>query len=278
MNGRTCLVTGGTSGVGLATAAGLARLGASVLIVGRSPVRGKAALEVIRSESGNPDVELLCADLSAQRSVRGLARFVEAERGALHVLVNAAGILLLERRLTVDGVEMTLAVDYLSHFLLTNLLLGLLKRSAPSRVVTVTGGPRTLRNASLDPDDLDPAGPFKLVGAAVRAAAARLIFSLELARRIEGTGVTSNAFHPGLVRSHLTRNLPFCLRIPFQLMQPFLKAACPTGVYLASSPEVQRVSGRYFVDETPVEPIPGGFTSRVAQALWEVSERLTGLK
>jgi NAD(P)-dependent dehydrogenase (short-subunit alcohol dehydrogenase family) len=278
MNGKTCLVTGGTSGVGFATASGLAELGASVIIVGRDPARGKAALEEIRRKSGNPDVELLCADLSAQRSIRRLARSVEAERDALHVLVNAAGILRRRRSMTVDGVETTLAVDYLSHFLLTNLLMGILMKSAPSRVVTVAGAPRILRKAALDPEDLDPKGRFSIFGAAVRAAAARLVFSFELARRLEGTGVTSNAFHPGLVRSALARDLPPCLRLPFQLIQPLLKDTCPAGVYLASSPEVQHVSGRYFVDGRPVEPVPGGFTPRVAQALWEVSEHLTGLR
>jgi NAD(P)-dependent dehydrogenase (short-subunit alcohol dehydrogenase family) len=278
MVGRTCLVTGGTSGVGFATASGLAALGASVLLVGRDPARGKAALEEIRRKSGNPDVEFISADLSTRSSIRRLASAVGEERGALHVLVNAAGTLERERLVTVDGLETTLAVDYLSHFLLTNLLTDLLKKSAPSRVITVAGAPRILENAPLDPDDLDPKGRFHPLGAAMRAAAARLVFSLELARRLEGTGVTSNAFHPGLIRSRLARNLPLALRLPFRLIQPFLKGTCPAGVYLCSSPEMERVSGRYFVGGRSFEPVPGGFTPRIAGTLWHVSERLTRLR
>jgi retinol dehydrogenase 12 len=245
--------------------------------VGRDPARGEAALDEVRRESGNPAVELLCADLSSRRSIRELAASIEAKRDALHVLVNAAGTLLPGRRTSVDGIDMTIAVDYLSHFLLTNLLLGILKKSAPSRVVTVTGGPRALRRTLPDPDVLEGKAHIGPIGAAVWAAAARLAFSLELARRMEGTGVTSNAFHPGLVRSNLGRNLPFPLKISYLLVQPFLKDTCASCVHLASSPGVEGISGRYFVGEKPMENVTGGYTHRVGASLWEISGRLADL-
>ncbi len=180
MRGRVCLVTGGSSGVGRATATGLARLGATVLMVSRDPGRGEQAAAEIRRGTGNPDVEFLVCDLSLQREVRRLVREVEERFGVLHVLANCAGYLSLRRELTEEGIERRLAVDYLAHFLLTRLLLDRLRAGAPSRVITVAGGPSALRRMRFRFELLESGG----MTSALQAALARALFSFELARRL----------------------------------------------------------------------------------------------
>jgi NAD(P)-dependent dehydrogenase (short-subunit alcohol dehydrogenase family) len=281
MAGRVCLVTGGSSGVGKATATGLAALGASILLVSRDPERGQRAAEEIRSDTGNPEVRFLACDLSLQREVRRLAREVSERWRVLHVLANCAGALSLRRELTKEGIERTLAVDYLGHFLLTNLLLDRLRDGAPSRVITVAGSPGPLRRLRLRQDFLEergaPGGPLAGVGSALQAALARVLFTFELARRLQGSGVTANAFHPGLVRTHLERNLPWPLRLPVRLASPLLRADCPTAVRLASSPELRGKSGLFFAGGSAVDLRPHSGDLETARRLWEASERLTAL-
>jgi NAD(P)-dependent dehydrogenase (short-subunit alcohol dehydrogenase family) len=276
MAGRLCLVTGGSSGVGRATAAGLAALGATVLLVSRGAERGEHAAEAIRRGTGNPEVRFLACDLSLQREVRRLAREVSERHPALHVLANCAGILSLRRDLTEEGIERTLAVDYLSHFLLTRLLLDRLRPGAPSRVITVAGSPAQLRRLRLRPGYPEQARPGG-VSSAVQAALARALFTFELARRLRGSGVTANAFHPGLLRTRLDRNLPWPLRLPVRLAWPLLRADCPTAVYLASSPRVQGASGQFFANSAPADLRPHSADLQTARRLWEASERLTGI-
>jgi len=271
MRGRVCLVTGGSSGVGRATATGLARLGATVLLVSRDPDRGEQAAAEIRRGTGNPDVEFLVCDLSLQREVRRLVREVEERFGVLHVLANCAGYLSLRRELTEEGIERTLAVDYLSHFLLTRLLLDRLRAGAPSRVITVAGGPAALCRMRFRFELLEAGG----VASALQAALARVLFTSELARRLQGSGVTANAFHPGLVRTRLDRNLPWPLRLPVRLASPLLGADCPASVHLASSSRVEGQSGLFFVGTHPVDLHPHSGDLATARRLWEASERLT---
>jgi NAD(P)-dependent dehydrogenase (short-subunit alcohol dehydrogenase family) len=282
MDGKVCLVTGGSSGVGRATAMGLAALGARLLLVSRDPVLGERAAEEIRRGTGNPEVRFMACDLSLQREVRHLAREVSEREPALHVLANCAGLLSLRREFTEEGIEQSLAVDYLGHFLLTNLLLDRLRAGAPSRVLTVAGNPVHLRLLRLRPDfpeaGVAPSGRPGGARAALQAAVARALFTFELARRLEGTGVTANAFDPGLVRTRLGRHLPWPLRLPVRLVSPLLRADCPTAVYLASSPEVQRTSGRLFANSSPVELRPHSTDLETARRLWEASERLTGVR
>jgi NAD(P)-dependent dehydrogenase (short-subunit alcohol dehydrogenase family) len=266
-----CLVTGGSSGVGRATATGLARLGASVLLVSHDPGRGERAAAEIRRYTGNPHVDFLPCDLSLQREVRRLAREVEERLGVLHVLANCAGYLSLRRELTEEGIERTLAVDYLAHFLLTRLLLDRLRAGAPSRVITVAGGPAALRRMRFRFELLEAGG----VASALQAALARVLFTFELARRLEGSGVTANAFHPGLVRTRLDRNLPWPLRLPVRLASPLLGADCPASVHLASSSRVEGQSGLFFVGTHPVDLHPHSRDLDTARRLWEGSERLT---
>jgi len=281
MRGRICLVTGGSSGVGRATAAGLAGLGATILLVSRDPVRGERAAEEIRRGTGNPEVRFLACDLSLQREVRRLAREVSERHRVLHVLANCAGWLSLRREVTEEGIERTLAVDYLGHFLLTALLLDRLRAGAPSRVITVAGGPGLLRRLRLRLDLLerDAAAVREIlpgVSSALQAALARVLFTCELARRLQGSGVTANAFHPGLVRTRLDRNLPWPLRLPVRLVSPLLRADCPTAVFLASSPAVEGCSGLLFARGRPVDLRPLAGDLDTARRLWDVSERLTG--
>jgi NAD(P)-dependent dehydrogenase (short-subunit alcohol dehydrogenase family) len=271
MRGRVCLVTGGSSGVGRATATGLARLEATVLLVSRDPGRGERGAEEIRRDSGNPNVEFLACDLSLQREVRRLAREVGKRFPALHVLANCAGYLNLRRELTEEGIERTLAVDYLAHFLLTRLLLDRLRTGAPSRVITVAGGPSALRRMRFRFELLESGG----MTSALQAALARALFSFELARRLQGSGVTANAFHPGLVRTRLDRNLSWPLRLPVRLASPLLRADCPASVHVASSPRVEGQSGLFFVGTHPVALHPHSGDLATARRLWEASERLT---
>jgi NAD(P)-dependent dehydrogenase (short-subunit alcohol dehydrogenase family) len=281
-----CLITGGSSGVGWATAVGLARLSATILLVARDAERGKRAAEELRRATGNPEVEFLACDLSLQREVRRLAREVGERFPALHVLANCAGTLSLRRELTEEGIERTLAVDYLSHFLLTRLLEGPLRAGAPSRVLTVAGGPSALRRLRLRPEWLETGDARGAAGglrrppggavSALQAALARVLFSFELARRWEGSGVSSNAFHPGLVRTRLDRHLPWPLRLPVRLASPLLSAECRTSVFLASSPRVQGTSGRFFARQREVDLRPHAEDLEAARRLWEASERLTG--
>jgi NAD(P)-dependent dehydrogenase (short-subunit alcohol dehydrogenase family) len=295
MRGRVCLVTGGSSGVGKATATGLARLGATLLLVSRDPEAGQRAAEQIRGRTGNSDVHFLPCDLSLQREVRRLAREVAERHSALHVLANCAGRLSLRREYTEEGIERTLAVDYLAHFLLTRLLLDPLRAGAPSRVITVAGGAGTLRRMRLRLDLLEagtaPAGgtaplgtaqqaadrrgrPLAGVVLAGQAALARMLFTFELARRLRGSGVTANAFYPGLVRTRLDRNLPWPLRLPVRLAWPLLQADCPTSVYLASSPAVAGTSGELCARSRPADLGPHAGDLETARRLWEASERL----
>ncbi|OHD73363.1 MAG: hypothetical protein A2V99_01390, partial [Spirochaetes bacterium RBG_16_67_19] len=256
MRGRVCLVTGGSSGVGFATARGLAALGATVLLVSRDPQRGERAAEAIRRRTGNPEVRFLACDLSLQREVRRLAGEVAERHPVLHVLANCAGRLALRRELTQEGIERTLAVDYLSHFLLTGQLLEPLRAGAPSRVITVAGSPGTLRLLRLRADFLEAGGRLSGVGSALQAALARVLFSFELARRLRGSGVAANAFHPGLVRTRLDRNLPWPLRLPVRLASPLLRADCPMAVELASARALEGASGLFFAHGRPVDLHP----------------------
>ncbi len=277
MAGKVCLITGGSSGVGRATAMGLAALGARLLLVSREPQRGQQAAEAIREATGNRQVEFLPCDLSLQRDVRRLAREVTERLPALHVLANCAGLLSLRRELTDEGIERTVAVDYMAHFLLTLLLLDRLRAGAPSRVLTVAGSAVHLRLLRLRPD-FPEGGKFGGARAALQAAVARALFSFELARRLQGTGVTANAFDPGLVRTRLDRHLPWPLRVPVRLVSPMLRADCPTAVYLASSPQVQTTSGRLFANSSPVDLRRHSMDLETARRLWEASEQLTGVR
>jgi NAD(P)-dependent dehydrogenase (short-subunit alcohol dehydrogenase family) len=279
MRGRVCLITGGSSGVGKAVARGLARRGAQLVLL----ARGEPRLELARGEIfgivPEAQVETVSVDLGDFDAVRRFAAAFAGRQRALHVLLNAAGAAETERKVSPQGYELTLSTEFLGHFLLTALLLPLLKKGAPARVLTPVGNVTPLYLAQIELEDLQLERRYSWVRAKLQAALAKTLFTFELARRLAGSGVTANAFHPGLVCSSLTEHLPWFLRLPARAGNFLLSTESPTGVYLASSPEVAERSGRYFEGYREVAFTPGRYRpSALAARLWEVAEELTGLK
>ena len=276
MGGKVCVVTGGSSGVGLAIARGCARNGAMVAIVSKDPRRGMEAAKALRSETHNTEIEWLGADLSDLDSVRGLATRINERYGAIQVLSNNAATLSLNRRVSRQGFELTFATNHFGHFLLTGLLLPALSKGAPSRAIMVSGHPATIRGARLDFSDLMLERSYSALKAMANAAMARVLFTFELARRLDGTGITANTFHPGLVRSNLPSGLPWYLRLPGTLAMRVLSRECPTGVFLASSPDVAATTGAIFVGRKPQSFVVPWDIREEARRLWEASEALVG--
>ncbi len=275
---RTALVTGATSGIGLELSVELARCGARVVMVGRDPERTREAVETVRSRAGVTPASLLC-DLSRQASVRSLAREYADRHGRLDLLVNNAGGVQVTRRLTADGLETTFAVNHLSHFLLTALLLDLLVASSPARVVTVASVNH--RDGTLDFDDLGFARGYGVMRAYARSKLANVLFSNELARRLAGTGVTSNSVHPGAAVTRIWSVVPRWLRpvVWLFMRRDFISVeeAADRVLQLLTSADFDGVSGCYFEDGHPVDPAPLARDFAVARSLWEVSMRLVGL-
>lgn len=279
MQGRTVLVTGGTGGIGRATADALAGLGARVGIVGRDLNRAQRVADEIRTPAGRDAVDVFVADLSSQAEVRRLAEAVLTTYRRLDVLVNNVGGYWAHRHITADGLEQTFALNHLAPFLLTNLLLERLKESRPSRVVTVSSGAQAM--GRIDFEDLQGEHGYNGQRAYNQSKLANVLFSYELARRTEGTGVTANALHPGVVATDFGReDAHGWMRVMLPFVHPFMKSpekGAATSVYLASSPEVAGVSGRYFIGARPRRSAPRSYDEQVARRLWDVSARLTGL-
>src|SRR6478609_374263 len=250
MTGRTVLITGGTGGIGKATAIGLAGLGARVGIVGRDPARARAAADDISHRSGNPAVDAFVADLSCQAEVRRLAAAVLDTYPSLHILVNNVGGFWSHRHLTADGLEHTFAVNHLAAFLLTELLLDRLKASVPARIVVVSSNAQSL--GKIDFEDLQGERRYSGQDAYNQSKLASVMFTFELARRLAGTGVTANVLHPGVVNSAFGAEDPsriFKIIVPF--VRPFMKTpeqGAATSIYLASSRAVEGMTGTYFAN------------------------------
>ncbi len=278
MAGKTVLVTGGTGGIGKATAIGLARLGARVGITGRDLTRAQAAVADIAATSGNPAVDAFAADMSAQAEVRRLAREVLNTYPHLDVLVNNVGGFWATRRLTADGVEHTFAVNHLAPFLLTDLLLDRLKASGPARIVTVSSGAQAM--GKIDFDDLQGARGYSGQQAYNQSKLANVMFTYALARRLEGSGVTATVLHPGVVRTAFAAEDPSPLwKVVLPLMRPFLKTpeqGAATSIYLASSPEVEGVTGKYFANSKPRTSSKASYDTAAADRLWQISVELLG--
>jgi NAD(P)-dependent dehydrogenase (short-subunit alcohol dehydrogenase family) len=277
MKGRTVLVTGATNGIGLVTARELARMGAQVTILSRNPDKCAAVAAQIKAETGNP-VEFIAADLSSMAGVMQAAADFKQRHTRLHVLVNNAGAMFVKRRLTVDGLEMTFALNHLSYFLLTNLVLDTLKTSAPARVVNVASGAHL--GAVLDFDNLQGEKRYRGMQVYGRSKLANLLFTYELARRLEGSGVTANAVHPGFVATGFARNNgPFYdvgTWVVGRLIGRKPEKGAQTSIYLASSPEVEGVTGKYFFDCQPIQSSPVSYDKALAEKLWQVSLELAG--
>jgi NAD(P)-dependent dehydrogenase (short-subunit alcohol dehydrogenase family) len=277
MEGKVALITGGTSGIGRAAA--LAAMGAEVVVTGRSKERGEAAVGGIRETSGNERVSLMLADLAAQAEVRALAEGFRERHARLDVLVNNAGLIQSQRTQTPDGLELTLAVNHLAPFLLTNQLLDMLKESAPSRIVTVSSEAR--RGASINFEDLQSMRryrPFQVYG---MTKLANILFTYELAERLEGIGVVANCLHPGAVNTNFGNNNRSLGTLIFRAFKPFMRSpegGADTIIYLASSPEVEEMTGRYLMDRKVVSSFEEPHDETTQKRLWEVSEELTNLK
>ncbi len=280
LTGRTALVTGATSGIGRAAARSLAELGASLVLVGRDRARGEAAVAEIREKTGNDDVSLMLADLSSQKRIRALADEFLASGRPLHVLLNNAGVVLQKRSETEDGLESTFAVNHLGYFLLTHLLLDRIRASAPARIVSVSSDAHHYAGGPLDFEDLQSEKGYFGMRVYGKSKLANILFTRELARRLEGSGVTANCLHPGFVGSNFATNNGVIAKAIMTLARPFNRSperGARTAVYLCASPEVEGVTGSYFFDEKPKWPKSWAQSDEDARRLWEVSERLTGL-
>ena len=272
------MVTGANSGIGKATSVKLVEMGATVVMVCRNRGRGERAMADIKKKTGRDSVELLLADFSSLASVRLLANEYSGKHESLHVLVDNVGLVSALRRETVDGFETTFQVDYLSHFLLTNLLLGLLKKSAPSRIVEVSSVAQFREH--LDLGDLQTEKGYGVMKSYSRAKLAQVLFTYELARRLEGTGITANCLHPGAVATNIWGRAfgpaAFLGKVTKLFMISPDKGA-ETPVYLASSPEVEGVTGKYFENKQEKKSAADSYDVGLAQGLWSASEKLTGL-
>jgi len=279
MSGKTVLITGGTAGIGKATAVGLARLGARVAITGRHAERAEAAADDIRAASGNPAVDAYGADLSAQAQVRRLAAEVLDAYPRLDVLVNNAGGFWNTRRVTVDGLEHTFALNHLAPFLLTHLLRDRLIATTPARIVTVSSGAQAV--GRIDFDDLQGERSYSGQRAYNQSKLANVMFTYELARRLEGTGVTATVLHPGVVRTAFAAEDPArWQRVFLPVIRPFMKTpdqGAETSIYLASSPDVDGITGRYFADRKPKRSSKASYDTAAQARLWQVSAALVSL-
>src|SRR5437763_8003497 len=254
MHGKICMVTGANSGIGKATALALAQMGATVVMVCRDRARGEQARSEITTTSGNNAVDLLQADLSSQQSIRQLVEDFQHHYTHLHVLINNAGAAFPgRRRETVDGVEMTFAVNYLAPFLLTNLLLDVLTASTPARIINVSSASH--KSGYIQMDDLQGEKHNRSMRAYPQSKLAIVLFTYELARRLQGTGVTANCLDPGFVATNIGQtgaSLP--VRLLIKLIGSFgtsPEKGAKTSIYLASSPEVEGVTAKYFVKSIP---------------------------
>jgi retinol dehydrogenase 14 len=287
LTGKFCLVTGANSGIGKEISLGLLKLGARVTMLCRDPARGKEAMEDIRKHSGNGSVDLIIADLASQKQIRAAAQEYLGKYDKLHILVNNAGIVMDNRVLTGDGIEMTFAVNYLAYFMLTNLLAGVLERSAPARVINMTS--MAHKTVKLDFDNLQGEKRYSRDISYAQSKLADIMFTYEFARRMEGTGVSVNCVCPGAVYSTLWEDSSRIVNGFFKLFMKGPEEGARLPLYLACSPDVEGLSCRYFqtgqhlkFQKVSARGTEGRSSSEtydkaLAAKLWQVSEKLTGM-
>lgn len=277
MNGKVCLVTGASSGIGKATALGLAALGARTVLVVRDRAKGESTATEIRTQHPDASVDVVVADLSSQAAIRTLAAEVLARFPRIDVLVNNAGGFFLKRETTVDGLERTFATNHLAYFQLTTLLLDRLRESAPARIVNVSSATQDMNYLNFD----DPQGNrgYRPDRAYAQSKLANVMFTYELARRLEGTGVTANCLHPGLVDSNIGLNNGPWWGWLSRIFHWFASSIPPsegaaTSIYLASSPQVEGLTGKYFRECQPAPTAPLSYDRSACERLWTLSEAL----
>lgn len=283
MRGKVCLVTGATSGMGKVVALALAQRGATVIVVGRNPEKSAVTVNQIKQQTDNPGVEFMLADLSSQKEIRQLAEQFRRQHQHLHVLVNNAGALFLRRQESMDSIEMTFALNHLGYFLLTNFLLETLKTSAPARIINVSSGGH--KRAHMNFDDLQWKQRYNGLQAYRQSKLANVMFTYELARQLEGTGVTVNAVGPGYIATNFGFNnfgfIPDWITNPLIRLYGLLGTSAEEGaqicIYLATSPEVEGVTGKYFEKQIAVSSSKDSYDLPAAKRLWQVSGELTGL-
>jgi retinol dehydrogenase 14 len=277
MAGRVCVLTGPTRGIGRAVAEGLARLGATLVLIARDKKAGEQVSNQIAGSWGtHPDLAL--ADLSSQASIREAAAAIRSRHPRVHVLINNAGVITRRREATVDGFERQFAVNHLAYFLLTNLLLDSLLAGAPSRIINVSSGAHS--GGQIDFDDLQGTHGYRGSRAYSQSKLANILFTYELARRLQGTGVTANCLHPGVIGTKLLADYMGVPYVGGALARTFgasPEEGAQTVIYLAASPEVEGVSGRYFERKRPRRSSRESYDEAAARRLWEISEQLTGI-
>jgi NAD(P)-dependent dehydrogenase (short-subunit alcohol dehydrogenase family) len=280
MIGKICLVTGGTNGIGKATAHTLAQMGATVVIVGRDAQKAAQVSKEIQTASGNQNVDWLLADLSSQQDIRRLAAEFKSKYSQLHVLINNAGGTFMTRQLSVDGIEMSFALNHLAYFLLTSLLLDMIKASAPARIINVSSDAHS--GGKIEFDNLQGERSYSGIGPYGNSKLANILFTIELANRLEGTGVTVNVLHPGLVSTGFGKNNPGLIMKIMGIIIPLIarspERGAKTSIYLVSSPAVQNITGKYFVDCKVTQPASQATDMVVARKLWDVSAELVHLE
>jgi retinol dehydrogenase 14 len=277
LSGKIAMITGANSGIGEQTALAFAKMGASVVMVCRDSSKGEAARKVIVERSGNKAVELMVADLASLASVRGLVSKFKDLHNRLHILVNNAGLIMGKRVVTTDDLEATFEVNYLSHFLLTLLLLDTMKASAPSRIVNVTSNAHF--GGKMDFDDLQEEKGYGAMRSYSQSKLAQVLFTYELARKLEGTGVTVNAVHPGVVRTRWgdeggTMGIFIRLARPFMLSP---EKGAQTSIYVASSPDAEGVSGKYWEKKKEHPSSKESYNENEERLLWVMSSKLAGI-
>lgn len=271
------MITGANSGIGFQTALALADMGASLVMVCRDKSKGNEAKREVVEKSGNSAIELMLCDLSSMSSVRDLARRFLDTHDRLHILVNNAGLIMGSRRVTDDDLETTFEVNYLSHFLLTLLLLDTMKASAPSRVINVSSSAHF--NGKMDFDDLQEEKNYSAMRSYCQSKLAQVLFTHELAKKLEGTGVSVNAAHPGAVRTRWGDEAG-ALSIGIKIARPFMlspEKGAQTPIYLASSPEVEGITGKYWEKKKEKPSSSESYDENEARLLWVVSSKITGV-
>jgi NAD(P)-dependent dehydrogenase (short-subunit alcohol dehydrogenase family) len=275
MHGKIVMITGANSGIGKQTAKVLAEKGATIIMICRNRERGENALKDLKEKTNSDKIELILADLTDPTAIQNAVTQFKGKYDKLDVLINNAGLVLSKKTITSLGYEKTFAVNHLGHFLLTNFLLDILIKSAPSRIINVSSEVHS--SAHLNFEDINLSSKYRGFRAYANSKLANLLFTYELARRLKGTGVTVNALHPGFVRSNFgRRGRKLYERILFDIARIFaisVKRGAKTSIYLASSPEVKNITGKYFVKLKLANSSKKSYDKKAQRKLWQVSEK-----